>query len=124
MCSVYITLLYECISYITEKLLPTHTAPPGLASCAVNVSMADGGLVVSCTPGTNGGLPSSYDITVDPGGIQVVINTLNGSIVQNIPGLQPNTTYSVRVVAINCAGNSGEVVMKVTTGGLLMAGTL
>ena len=86
--------------------------------------MADGGLVVSCTLGTNGGLPSSYDITVDPGGIQVVINTLNGSIVQNIPGLQPNTTYSVRMVAINCAGNSGEVVKNVTTGGLLMAGTL
>ena len=84
--------------------------------------MADGGLVVSCTPDTNGGLPSSYDITVDPGDIQIIINTSNGSIVQNISGLQPNTTYSVRVVAINCAGNSGEVVMKVTTGGLLMAG--
>ena len=93
------------------------SAPPGLPIIKINNTDRESGLVVSCTPGTNGGLPSSYDITVDPGDIQIIINTFNGSIVQNIPGLQPNTTYSVRVVAINCAGNSGEAMKNVTTAG-------
>ena len=73
------------------------------------------GLVVSCTPGANGDPPTSYDITVEPHGTHI-ITASNGTIEQNIPGLLPNTTYTVRVIAINCAGSSGVVTVTATTG--------
>ena len=73
------------------------------------------GLVVSCTPGANGDPPTSYDITVEPNGTHI-ITASNGMVEQNIPGLLPNTTYRVRVIAINCAGSSGVVAVNATTG--------
>ena len=73
------------------------------------------GLVVSCTPGANGDPPTSYDITVEPNGTHI-ITASNGMVEQNIPGLLPNTTYTVRVIAINCAGSSGVVAVNATTG--------
>ena len=75
------------------------------------------GLVVSCTPGANGDPPTSYYITVEPNGTH--ITAFNGMVEQNIPGLLPNTTYTVRVIAINCAGSSGVVAVNATTGEIL-----
>ena len=94
--------------------LYTLTAPPSAPEVKVN-NITESGFLVSCTPGTVGSLPSSYTITVEPGGI-LTINTSDGSIGQSISGLQPNTNYLVRVVAINCAGRSGEVMVNTTTG--------
>ena len=72
------------------------------------------GLVVSCTPGANGDPPTSYDITVEPNGTHI-ITASNGMVEQDIPGLLPNTTYTVRVIAINCAGSSGVVTLTAVT---------
>ena len=89
-------------------------APPGLPLVTV-CPMGNGSLVVSCTPGANGDPPTSYDITVEPNGTHI-ITASNGMVEQNIPGLLPNTTYTVRVIAINCAGSSGVVAVNATTG--------
>ena len=90
------------------------TAPPSAPGVKLN-NITESGFVVSCTPGTVGSLPTSYTITVEPGGI-LTINTSDGIIGQSISGLQPNTNYLVRVFAINCAGRSGEVMVNATTG--------
>ena len=87
--------------------------PPGLP--LVSVCPMGNRLVVSCTPGANGDPPTSYDITVEPNGTHI-ITASNGTVEQNIPGLLPNTTYTVRVIAINCAGSSGVVAVNATTG--------
>ncbi|KAL5494106.1 hypothetical protein EMCRGX_G015381 [Ephydatia muelleri] len=88
------------------------TVPPGLP--LVTVRPMGNGLVVSCTPGANGDPPTSYDITVEPNGTHIITPS-NGMVEQNIPGLLPNTTYTVRVIAINCAGSSGVVAVTATT---------
>eukprot|EP00731_Ephydatia_muelleri_P010027 Em0005g613a len=80
----------------------------------VTVHPMGNGLVVSCTPGANGDPPTSYDITVEPNGTHIVTAS-NGMVEQNIPGLLPNTTYTVKVIAINCAGSSGVVIVNATT---------
>ena len=101
-------------SYLALLSCAIHTAPPGFPDVKLN-GITESGFVVSCTPGTVGSLPTSYTITVEPVGI-LTINTSDGSIGQNISELQPNTNYLVRVIAINCAGRSGEVMVNATTG--------
>eukprot|EP00731_Ephydatia_muelleri_P010052 Em0005g638a len=112
-------LKYEVASVIDIHNSFEHSSPssppvpPGLP--LVTVRPMGNGLVVSCTPGANGDPPTSYDITVEPNGTHI-ITASNGMVEQNIPGLLPNTTYTVRVIAINCAGSSGVVTVTATTG--------
>eukprot|EP00731_Ephydatia_muelleri_P010021 Em0005g607a len=102
--------------YSNEILQYQHvisiTIPPGLP--LVTVRPMGSGLVVSCTPGANGDPPTSYDITVESNSAHFITPS-NGTVEQNIPGLLPNTTYTVRVIAINCAGSSGVVAVNATT---------
>ncbi|KAL5494148.1 hypothetical protein EMCRGX_G015426 [Ephydatia muelleri] len=100
---------YEILQYQHVILI---TIPPGLP--LVMVRPMGNGLVVSCTPGANGDPPTGYDITVEPNGTHIITPS-NGMVEQNIPGLLPNTTYTVRVIAINCAGSSGVVAVNATT---------
>ena len=100
----------------SAKIHPRHCsplAPPSLP--LVTVSPIGKGLVVYCTPSANEDPPTSYDITVEPNGTHI-ITASNGLVKQNISGLLPNTTYTVRVIAINCAGSSGVVAVNATTG--------
>ena len=113
----FVQYVSQCNSIIrlsfTNLLCCHHPVPPGLP--LVTVRPMGNGLVVSCTPSVNGDPPASYDITVEPNGTHI-ITASNGMVEQNIPGLLPNTTYTVRVIAINCAGSSGVVAVNAITG--------
>eukprot|EP00731_Ephydatia_muelleri_P011280 Em0006g174a len=64
-------------------------------------------LTVTWTPPTTGGVPTSYNVTINDNSSPVVIAD-NGSPVytHTFTGLVSDTLYTVSVVAINCAGSS------------------
>eukprot|EP00731_Ephydatia_muelleri_P011169 Em0006g63a len=64
-------------------------------------------LTVTWTPPTTGGVPTSYNVTINDSSSPVVIGD-NGSPVytHTFTGLVSDTLYTVSVVAINCAGSS------------------
>ena len=86
----------------------TPLAPPFLSSAssgpvgnmAVTSTSVDQ-LTVTWTPPTTGGVPTSYNVTINQSSRSVVIAD-NGSPVYT----HTFTLYTVSVVAINCAGSS------------------
>ncbi|KAL5500726.1 hypothetical protein EMCRGX_G012322 [Ephydatia muelleri] len=64
-------------------------------------------LTVTWTPPTTGGVPTSYNVTINDSSSPVVIAD-NGSPVytHTFTGLVSDTLYTVSVVAINCAGQN------------------
>ena len=64
-------------------------------------------------PPTTGGVPTSYNVSInDSSGTTVVIPD-NGSplYTHTFTGLASNIPYSISVVAINCAGNSNTATV-------------
>ncbi|WP_111765157.1 putative Ig domain-containing protein [Nakamurella deserti] len=75
----------------------TPTAPQ-----AVSVTEADGALTVSWTPPTSGATPTSYTVTLNPGGATCTTSGTNCSIA----GLTNGVVYSATVAATNSGGTS------------------
>ncbi|KAL5500723.1 hypothetical protein EMCRGX_G012319 [Ephydatia muelleri] len=73
----------------------------------VNSSVGTHQLTVTWTPPTAGGVPTSYNVTINDSSSPVVIAD-NGSPVytHTFTGLVSDTLYTVSVVAINCAGHN------------------
>eukprot|EP00731_Ephydatia_muelleri_P011273 Em0006g167a len=67
-------------------------------------------LTVTWTPPITGGVPTSYNVTINGSSSPVVIAD-NGSPVytHTFTGLVSDTLYTVSVVAINCAGSSNGI---------------
>ena len=78
-------------------------------------------MTVTWTPPTTGGVPTSYNVTINDSSSPVVIAD-NGSPVytHTFTGLVSDTLYTVSVVAINCAGSSRVTTSRRTYAQLLI----
>ena len=75
-------------------------------------------LTVTWTPPTTGGVPTSYNVTINDSSSPVVVIADNRPPVYThvFTGLISDTLYAVSVVAINCAGTSNVTSQKGLTG--------
>ena len=89
------------------QLLSSLPASPGPVGNMTVTSPSVDQLTVTWTPPTTGGVPTSYNVTINDSSSPVVIAD-NGSPVytHTFTGLVSDTLYTVSVVAINCAGSS------------------
>ena len=99
---------------------PTCTlvpASPGPVRDMTAMSISVDQLTVTWTPPTTGGVPTSYNVTINDSSSPVVIAD-NGSPVytHTFTGLVSDTLYTVSVVAINCVGSSSTVATLRRTG--------
>ena len=98
--------LFNCMYFIL-----TLPASPGTVRDMTVTSTAVDQLTVTWTPPTTGGVPTSYNVTINDNSSPVVIAD-NGSPVHThhtFTGLVSDTLYTISVVAINCAGASNAV---------------
>ena len=64
-------------------------------------------LTVTWTPPTTGGVPTSYNVSINDSSSHMVIPDNGSSLdIHTFTGLISDTLYTVSVVAINCAGTS------------------
>ena len=64
-------------------------------------------LIVIWTPPTTGGVPTSYNVSINDNNSPVVIPDNGSSLyTHTFTGLISDTLHTVSVVAINCAGTS------------------
>ena len=95
-----------CIDLFTFTFhFPPSDAPD--QPMIVNSSVGTHQLTVTWTPPAAGGVPTSYNVTINDSSSPVVIAD-NGSPVytHTFTGLVSDTLYTVSVVAINCAGQN------------------
>ena len=79
---------------------------PGSPSI-VNNDIGPNQLTVTWTPPTTGGVPTSYNVSINNSGSPVVIPHNGSSLyIHTFTGLISDTFYTVSVVAINCAGQN------------------
>ena len=82
---------------------PASPGPPvGLTVSSTSVDQ----LTVTWTPPTTGGVPTSYNVSINDSSKTLVPIPANGALQNTFTGLISNTLYTVSVVAINCAGTS------------------
>ena len=68
-------------------------------------------LTVAWAPPTTGGVPTSYNVSINDSSSPVVIPDNGSSLyTHTFTGLTSDTLYTVSVVAINCAGTSNGVL--------------
>ena len=92
---------------------PSSPASPGPVGNMTVTSPSVDQLTVTWTPPTTGGVPTSYNVTINDSSSPVVIAD-NGSPVYTFTGLVNDTLYTVSVVAINCAGSSTLTALRRT----------
>ena len=73
-------------------------------------------LTVTWTPPTTGGVPTSYNVTINDSSNTQASIPANGPLQYTFIGLTNNTLYTVSVVAINCAGSSNVISKTLLTG--------
>eukprot|EP00731_Ephydatia_muelleri_P011203 Em0006g97a len=91
---------------VGNDILRIMTSPGPVGNMTVTSTSVDQ-LTVTWTPPTTGGVPTSYNVTINDSSSPVVIAD-NGSPVytHTFTGLVSDTLYTVSMVAINCAGSS------------------
>ena len=101
-----------CI-YMLPPFLPFPIpASPDPVGILIKSSFVDQ-LTVAWAPPTTGGVPTSYNVSINDSSSPVVIPD-NGSsqYTHTFTGLISDTLYTVFVVAINCAGTSNVTSMS------------
>eukprot|EP00731_Ephydatia_muelleri_P033829 Em0039g15a len=95
-------------------------ASPGPVGNMTVKSTSGDQLTVTWTPPTTGGVPTSYNVTINDSSSPVVVAD-NGSAVytHTFTGMVSDTLYTVSVMAINCAGASNAVQHHRRTYGLI-----
>eukprot|EP00731_Ephydatia_muelleri_P035790 Em0161g4a len=91
--------------------------PPGAPNAVANTIGPDMVLVV-VNPSSNGGLPTSYNVTISNSSYVYSNSTpafLNGSAIVTFTGLTIGTNYTISAVAINCAGSSNPTTIYVSS---------
>ena len=74
------------------------------------------------TPPTTGGVPTSYNVSINDSSNTLVPIPANGALQNTFTGLTSDTLYTVSVVAINCAGTSSVMSAFGRTGNILCWG--
>ena len=94
--------------------LPVSPGPVGnmrVSSTSVNQ------LTVTWTPPTTGGVPTSYNVSINDSSSPVVISDNGSSLyTHTFTGLISDTLYTVSVVTMNCAGTSNVTSNTMLTG--------
>ena len=92
---------------------PASPGPPvGLTVSSTSVDQ----LTVTWTPPTTGGVPTSYNVSINDSSNTLVPIPANGALQNTFTGLISDTLYTVSVVAINCAGTSSGMLTFGRTG--------
>ena len=90
---------------------------PGLVGNMRVSSTSMNQLTVTWTPPTTGGVPTSYNVSINDSSSPVVIPDNGSSLyTQTFTGLISDKLYTVSVVAINCAGTSNMISETKLTG--------
>eukprot|EP00731_Ephydatia_muelleri_P011223 Em0006g117a len=79
------------------------TDPPG-PPVRLNISTGSQQLTVTWTPPTTGGVPTSYNVTINDSSNTLVPIPTSGPLQHTFTNLTKDTLYTVFVVAINCFG--------------------
>ena len=97
-------------NYILVSIFP-HPASPGSIRTMIVGSPSVDQLTVAWAPPTTGGVPTSYNVSINDSSSPVVIPSNGSSLyTYTFTGLTSDTLYTVSVVAINCAGTSNGVL--------------
>ena len=105
---VTLHLVSKCTTWCFYKLInpsssPASPGPPvGLTVSSTSVDQ----LTVNWTPPTTGGVPTSYNVSINDSSNTRVPIPAHGALQNTFTGLISDTLYTVSVVAINCAGTS------------------
>ena len=96
--------------FILPSLLPLPASPGLVGTIKVSSPSVDQ-LTVAWAPPTTGGVPTSYNVSINDSNSPVVIPDNGSSLyTHTFTGLTSDTLYTVSVVAINCAGTSNGVL--------------
>eukprot|EP00731_Ephydatia_muelleri_P011460 Em0006g354a len=89
---------------------------PGAPNAVAN-TIGPGIVLVLVNPSSNGGLPTSYSVTISNSSYVYSNSTpafLNGSAMVSYTGLTIGTNYTISAVAINCAGSSNPTTIYIS----------
>ena len=97
-------------NHIDTSIHHPPTAYPGpVGNMRVSSASVDQ-LTVTWSPSTTGGVPTSYNVSINDSSSPVVIPDNGSSLnTHTFSGLISDTLYTISVVAINCAGTSNVV---------------
>ena len=116
MAAVTIIYLITGTPSVERCLLLPLPASPGPAGTLVLNSLSVDQLTVAWAPPTTGGVPTSYNVSINDSSSPVVIPDNGSSLyTHTFTGLTSDTLYTVSVVAINCAGTSNGVLTSKRT---------
>ena len=100
------TFLRYTVYIIIDHLSPYLPFPAPVGTLTLNSPSVDQ-LTVAWAPPTTGGVPTSYNVSINDSSSPVVIPDNGSSLyTHTFTGLTSDTLYTVSVVAINCAGTS------------------
>ena len=100
------TFLRYTVNIIIDHLSPYLPFPAPVGTLTLNSPSVDQ-LPVAWAPPTTGGVPTSYNVSINDSSRPVVIQENGSSLyTHTFTGLTSDTLYTVSVVAINCAGTS------------------
>ena len=85
---------------------PSSPASPGPFGNMTVTSTSVDQLTVTWTPPTTGGVPTSYNVTINDSSNTLVPIPTSGPLQHTFTNLTKDTLYNISVVAINCAGSS------------------
>ena len=96
-------------------LLPLPASPGAVGNITLNSPSVDQ-LTVAWAPPTTGGVPTSYNVSINDSSSPEVIPDNGSSLyTHTFTGLTSDTLYTVSVVAINCAGTSNVTSLSKLT---------
>ena len=97
--------------YIWNYPSPLPASPGPVGTMVVRSPSVDQ-LTVAWAPPTTGGVPTSYNVSINDSSSPVIIPDNGSSLyTHTFTGLTSDTLYTVSVVAINCAGTSNVTSM-------------
>ena len=101
---MYSIIQLYCL-FLVPSLLPLPASPGPVGNITLN-SPSVGQLTVAWAPPTTGGVPTSYNVSINDSSNTSFTIPANGTLQKTFTGLTRDTLYTVSVVAINCAGTS------------------
>ena len=97
---------FHIYSHLLFPFPPSTPATPGPVGNMTVTSPSVDQLTVTWTPPTTGGVPTSYNVTINDSSNTLVPIPTSGPLQHTFTNLTKDTLYTVSVVAINCAGSS------------------
>ena len=114
--------MHLALIYFGYNDVNPHLPPPAFPGPVGNMRVSSTSvnqLTVTWTPPTTGGVPTSYNVSINDIGSPVVIPDNGSSLyTHTFTGLISDTLYTISVVAINCVGISNKTSETESTGDL------